>query len=204
MIAESLLRILEKQRARALQLGTFCVGLLPKGPARFKPGDPLPVHESVIRHLLAEARECRVYGVSARSPLFAIVSRLGDRSGRVWNLNVRCELINGAELLWNASCQHAGIVVTSQLSVAETAKILASFAAPQVWASRYQLAQGTSRAAVSFCFEAVRPGDLCAFLFSGSNGIEWMDVFANAPRLAELWDRMIEEKKQTGLTRPCS
>src|SRR5947209_6783586 len=204
MIAESLLRILEKQRARALQLGTFCVRLFPKGPARFKPGDHLPVHETLIRPLLAAARECRVYGMSESSPLFPTVSRLGQRSGRVWSLDVRRELINGAELLWNASCQHAGIVVASQLPVPETAKIVASFAIPEVWASRYQLAQGTSRAAVAFCFEVVRPGNLCAFSFSGSNGIEWMDVFANAARLAEVWDRMIEEKKQTGLTRPCS
>jgi hypothetical protein len=202
MIADSLLRILEKRRAQAIELGTFVVGLVPRGTSAAADRDRPSVHDSVLRPLVASARECRVYGVNKNSPLFPLVSGLGSRHQRVWHLDVSRELIRGAEALWNSSCEHNGIVIVSDLSPAAAESVLAACGRPDAWSSRYQLYQGTSRAAVSFCFESVQPGDACSFLFSGSNGIEWMDVFASRQRLAEFWDLAIQVKMKTGLTKP--
>jgi hypothetical protein len=145
MIAESLLRILNKQRGKAVDLGTFQLPVLGRTSASAKPDAHLPVHDSVLLPLLAKAVECRVYGISRQSRLFGLLEQIGERRGRVWYLNLSRELIRGYEPLWNAECEHQGIAIASRLSLDETQPILDCCGSPEAWASRYQLYQGTSR-----------------------------------------------------------
>jgi hypothetical protein len=63
-----------------------------------------------------------------------------------------------------------------------------------VWGSRYQLLEGNSRAAVSYCFDVVKSGRVFAFLIPGSNGLEWIDVFADKERLPVLWDQAMRKR----------
>lgn len=191
MIAESLLRIIEKRRATAVQMGTFFVELVPRAGSRAAK-QISAVHDRVLRPLLSDARECRVYGISKKSPLRAIVSELGRSDSRVWRLDTRRELVEGFEDLWNAKCEHNGIAIVVPFSSPQIERALAACGKPDVWASRNQIFTGTSRKAVAHCFDAVASDDVCAFLIPGSNGLEWLDVFAREPRIAELWDKKIE------------
>jgi hypothetical protein len=159
MIAESLVRILNKLRGFAVAHGTFNVPVLGRMPASADEHAHLPVHDSVLLPLLAKAIECRVYGVSRQSRLYSLLNEIGQRCGRVWYLDLGKEIIRGYEPLWNAACEHQGIAIASRLSLGETQRILDSCGSPDVWGSRYQLYQGTSRAAVSYCFEVAKPGE---------------------------------------------
>jgi hypothetical protein len=199
MVADSFRRILEKIRASAMTLGTFRVGVLGRS-VRPGPNDRLPIHESVLTPLLSVAEECRVYGVSQQSCLADLLSQIGRRELRVWKLDVHQEVVKGYEPLWNSTCEHNGIVVVTRASPRETQSILDSCGRPESWGSRNQLYQGTSRTAVSYCFDVVHSRAAFAFLFSGSNGLEWMDVFADSEQLPILWDqamRKVMERKPT-------
>ena len=179
MTAESLIRILNKRRDRALSLGVFFVPLLGRAAASVQEDKHLAVHDAVLAPLLAKAVECRVYGVSRQSRLWGLLSLIGTRAGRVWHLEPTRELVRGYEPIWNSVCEHNGIVIVSRPALSESQTILDNCGCPDAWGSRYQLYQGTSRAAVSHCFEVARSGEQFAFLIPGSNGLEWMDVFAN-------------------------
>jgi hypothetical protein len=180
-----------------MKLGTFSVTVLGRS-VRLEPDDQSSIHDSVLRPLLSIAEECRVYGVTRRSCLVDLLSQIGKRESRVWDVDVRREVVKGYEPLWNSVCEHNGLVVVTRPSLGETQAILDNCGRPESWGSRYQLYQGNSRAAVSYCLDVVRSRSAFAFLFSGSNGLEWMDVFANSEQLPVLWDqamRKILEKK---------
>jgi hypothetical protein len=154
----------------------------------------LAAHDSVLFPLLAKAVECRVYGVSRQSKLFGLLTQIGQRRGRVWYLDLGRELIRGYEPLWNAQCEHQGIAIASRISLDETQPIFDRWGSPEVWGSRYQLYQGTSRAAVSYCFEVAESAEAFAFLIPGSNGLEWIDVLADKERLPILWDQAMRKR----------
>jgi hypothetical protein len=194
MIAESLVRILNKLRGSAVDLGTFMVPVLGRRSTTVNEDAHLPAHDAVLFPLLAKAIECRVYGVSRQSRLFGLLEQLGQRRGRVWHLNLSRELIRGYEPLWNAEGEHLGIVIASQLSLAETQAILDNCGCPEAWGSRYQLLEGNSRAAVSYCFDVAKAAEAFAFLIPGSNGLEWIDVFADKERLPILWDQAMRKR----------
>jgi hypothetical protein len=194
MIAESLARILNKLRASALRLGTFHVPVIGRTPKLGQELGNLAVHDLVLRPLIANALECRVYGVGRHSQLGELLARIGERRGRVWYLDHRCELVRGYEPLWNATCEHHGIAIATRLSLDETQRVLDHCGSPEVWGSKYQLYQGTSRAAVSYCFEVAASSEAMAFLIPGSNGMEWMDVFADEARLPILWDQAMRKR----------
>jgi hypothetical protein len=191
MVAESLIRILDKRRADAIRQGTFFVQLLGRKALSVAPQTHLPVHDLVLQPLLARAVECRVYGVRPQSKLHGLVSQLGHREQRVWHLDLSKELLHGFEPLWNSHCEHSGIVLKCRMSFAESQPILAQCGRPDAWGSRYQLCQGTSKAAVSYCFEIAQASGAYAFLLPGSNGLEWMDVFANRDALPVLWEQAL-------------
>jgi hypothetical protein len=194
MLAESFARILNERRAAALQKGTFLVRPLGREVSSVNPEARLPIHDNVIRPLLAKAVECRVYGISPRSKLFDLVRQIGQRQERVWRLDVTRELVHGYEPIWNACCEHNGIALRCHLTVPESQPIFAHCSRPDVWLSRYQLCQGTSRAAVAYCFDVARASDDMVFLIPGSNGLEWMDVFANAQILPLLWEQALRQE----------
>jgi hypothetical protein len=194
MIAESLVRILNKRRASAVDLGTFMLPVLGRTSTSVGLDAHLPAHDSVLRPVLAKAIECRVYGVSRQSRLFALLAQIGIRRGRVWHLDLSLDLIRGYEALWNATCEHHGIAIAASLSLEETQLIFDSCGCPDAWGSRYQLSHGSSRAAVSYCFEVAHSDDAYAFLIPGSNGLEWIDVFADNERLPILWDQAMRKR----------
>jgi hypothetical protein len=66
--------------------------------------------------------------------------------------------------------------------------ILAECYGPYVMASLYQIQEGSSKAAVSYCQKIAAESKHTAFLLPGSNGIEWTDVFANDEQLVALWN----------------
>lgn len=106
----------------------------------------------------------------------------------MWYLDLGRELIKGHERLWNEGCVHYGIVIVSNVTPEEMEPVLAECSGPYVWASLYQIQQGTSKAAVSHCQKVAEETRHTAFLLSGSNSIEWMDVFANDEQLLALWN----------------
>jgi hypothetical protein len=178
-VADSLVRILEKRLAAALALGTFFVPVVGRSAISLKPDQRLPIHDTVLRPLLAAAQECRVYGVPKHSKLFEIVSQLGDRRSRVWHLDISRDLLRDYEPLRNSCCEHDGIVIVSRLMPSETRPILGHCGRPDAWGSGYQLYQDTSRAGIAYCFDTAKSSDACVFTFSGYNGLHWMDIFAN-------------------------
>jgi hypothetical protein len=192
-VADSLLRILEKRRRAAMARGTFFVPVVGRDVGSLKPNDRLSVHDTILRPLLAKALKCRVYGIPSQSNLFKLVSRVGHRRSRIWRLDTSRELVHDYEPLWNSCCEHKGIVIVSRLELSDTQPILDQCGRPDAWGSRYQLYQGTSRAAIAFCFEAAQSSDVCVFALSGSNGMHWMDVFANEKRLPVLWDQAMRK-----------
>jgi len=194
MVAESLLRILNKLRGFAIERGTFHVPVLGRTSPPVKEDTHLPAHDAVLSPLLAKAVECRVYGVSRQSRLFGLLEQIGERRGRVWHLDLRHELARGYEPLWNAECEHRGIAIASRLSLEEMQPILDRCGCPDAWGSRHQLLEGNSKAAVSYCYEVAELGDAFAFLIPGSNGLEWIDVFADKERLPVLWDQAMRKR----------
>jgi hypothetical protein len=168
--------------------------VLGRTPTAAKEDAHLPAHDLVLRPLLAKAVECRVYGVSRKSRLSTFLEELGERRGRVWHLDVTRELICGYEPLWNAECEHQGIAIASRLSLDETQPILDSCGCPDAWGSRSQLCEGSSGAAVSYCFEVAESAEVFAFMIPGSNGLEWIDVFADKERLPILWDQAMRKR----------
>jgi hypothetical protein len=194
MVAESLVRILNKLRDRALELETFMLPVLGRTPASAHEHAHFAAYDSVLSPLLAKAVECRVYGVSRQSTLFGLLTQIGQRRGRTWYLDLGRELIRGYESLWNAQCEHQGIAIASRVSLDETQRILDRCGTPEVWGSRYQLYQGSSRAGVSYCFEVAQSAEAFAFLIPGSNGLEWIDVFADKVRLPILWDQAMRKR----------
>jgi hypothetical protein len=194
MIAESLLRILNKLRGVAVELGTFHLPVLGRTSPQLKDDVHLPAHDAVLSPLLAKAVNCRVYGVSRQSRLLSLLEAIGERRGRVWHLDLRRELIRGYEPLWIAECEHRGIAIASRLTLEETQPILDSCGCPDAWGSRHQLLEGNSKAAVSYCYEVAKSGEAFAFLIPGSNGLEWMDVFADKERLPVLWDQAMRKR----------
>ena len=194
MIAESLLRILNKLRGFAIELGTFNVPVLEPSTSPLKEDAHLPAHDAVLAPLLANAVECRVYGVAKHSRLSGLLEQIGERRDRVWHLDLHRELVRGCESLWKAECEHRGIAIASRLSLEETQPILDRCGNPDVWGSRDQLLEGSSKAAVSFCYEVAASGEVLAFLVPGSNGLEWIDVFADKERLPILWDQAMRKR----------
>jgi hypothetical protein len=169
------------------KLHSFHVGLAYKATVNVEPGDMLPVHGSVIRPLLAKAVECRVYGFRKNSELTERLVHIAQLRGRVWNLDLGQELIRGHERLWNEGCVHHGIVIVSSVSPQDMQPILTECHGPYVMASLYQIQEGNSKAAVSYCQKIAEETNHTAFLLPGSNGIEWADIFANDDQLVALW-----------------
>src|SRR5438876_8958639 len=117
MTAESLIRILNKRRDRALSLGVFLVPLLGRAAGSVQEDERRAIHDAVLVPLLAEAVECRVYGVSRQSRLWGLLSTIGTRVGRVWQLKPTRELVRGYEPIWNSVCQHNGIAAVNERGV---------------------------------------------------------------------------------------
>ena len=201
MIAESLLRILNKLRGFAVEMGSFHVPLPEHGAGAVPDDAHLPAHDAVLSPLLAHAEECRVYGVPRKSELAGLLKQIGEPRDGAWHLDISREIVRNYESLWNAQCEHRGIVIVSRPPLGETQKVFDYCGNPDVWGGRAQLREGNAAAAVSHCCEVVKSGDAIAFLIPGSNGLEWIDVFADKERIGLLWDQAIRKRLEGGRAR---
>jgi hypothetical protein len=169
------------------ELKTFCVGLWRQSEKRPKENATHPLHESVIRPLISFAQECRIYGIDYNKKFFKWVGPIIQKHGQSWRLRTELEVIRGWEPLWNSYCNTNGMAITARLSDEQMGDIFRHTSKPHLWSSISTLADGSSRAAVAFCQKAVTDPDVVAVLFPGSNGIEWMDIFAHPDRLPSLY-----------------
>lgn len=171
--------------ADALEIGSFFVET---GYSLSHPIDaPHPVHERVIRPLLARATECRLYGLKQDPELLALAQPIATPRKGIWFLDLSRELLRGYEPLWNGYCRRDSIVIVTSISPDECADVFTYCRRPDVWSSFNMICEGNSRAAVKHCREVSREGGQVAFCFSGSNALEWMDVFAPPERLEALF-----------------
>ena len=110
-----------------------------------------------------------------------------EKRGGSWELKLDREVITGYERLWNDYCKTNGIAFSAQMTDEQLAEIFAHTSRPSIWASRYCLSEGSSKAAVNYCFKLSAKKENVAILFPGSNGIEWMDVFVHPARLETVY-----------------
>jgi hypothetical protein len=159
------------------EVRSFCVRATPSQPP-YETDASLPSHRLVLRPLLAAAVEARIIGRIGDPEILALLSSIAERKRGYVELDVSKELVRGYERLWNTSSWGRGsIVVVCEPARLEPADVLHYCEGPWTWSSRYQMLKGTPRAAVAFA-ESAAVGGRYAFLFSASNGIEWMEVFA--------------------------
>lgn len=168
-------------------MGTFFVSLWPKGRGFPPKNKPIPLHDRVIRPILRHATECRLYGLDYDRKFLMSVSQIVEKSGGSWQLRLDREVIKGYEHLWNDYCMTSGIAVVTTLTDEQLGEIFSHTSKPGLWSTRNMLSEGSSRAAVNFCFKAAASSENVAMLFPGSNGIEWMDVFVHPDRLNSVY-----------------
>jgi hypothetical protein len=171
----------------ARRIGSFNVGLIHWAPARVKPKEVLPIHDKVLRPLLARATEVRVYGLRRDYPFLSAINPILTASRGAWNVRLDRDPIRGFEPLWNDYLCHNGLVIATSLTPCEAESIFRYTTVPDVHNSVYQLHQGTSRAAIRYCKRLTQQPGMTAFCIPGSNGLEWIDVFAADELLQELY-----------------
>lgn len=171
----------------ARRVGSFHVGLIPWAPGRIRPQQELPIHDQVLRPVLARAVEVRVYGLQADYEFLHQVTPILTRHRGAWNVRLDRDPIRGFEPLWNDDRCHDGIVIAAPLAPADAEPIFRHCSVPGTWGSVYQLYQGTSRAAIRHCQRLTERPGMVAFCISGSNCLEWLDIFAADDLLQELY-----------------
>ena len=180
------------EESNLADVGSFCVQPTPREP-RYDDDAPLPSHRLVLDPILRAAVHARLVG-EVRDPLIAPL--LGDvsvpRRGHV-ELDLSRELVRGRERLWNASGRARGaIVVVCEPTRVELGEIFHYCDGPWTWASRYLLVRHSSRAATRFADSVAAEGKL-AFLFSASNGLDWLDIFVPGPLLDAAFGTALKE-----------
>ena len=174
-------------REELQRLGTFFVSVAPEEPD-YGVDEAIPAHHFVVRPLLQAAVAGRIYGATRDAKIAKLLAGASARRRGWLDLDLSQELLRGRERLWNAqSWQRGAIVLVCRGEALDLPQIFAYCEPPEVWSSKYQIAKGSPRSAIAFC-ERSAAGSQIAFLFSASNGIQWMDVFPAADRLAEIYD----------------
>ena len=168
-------------------MGTFFVSLWPKELGFPPTKKPIPLHDWVIRPIVSHATECRIYGLDYDRKFLKSVSPVVEKSGGSWQLRLDREVIKGYEHLWNDYCKTSGIAAVTVLTDEQLGEIFSHTSRPGLWSTRNMLSEGSSKAAVDFCFKAAASSENVALLFPGSNGIEWMDVFVHPDRLTSVY-----------------
>jgi hypothetical protein len=171
-------------------IGTFCVQPTPAEP-RYEPDDPLPSHRLVLDPLLGVAEHARVMG-EGRDPLVEplLVGVSTRRRGHL-ELDLTQELVRGRERVWNTEAWGRGaIVIVCEPTRVDLGGVFQYCDGPWLWTSRYQMQKASPRAALGFADRVAAEGRL-AFLFSASNGAEWLDVFAPEGLLQTAYDTAV-------------
>ena len=148
----------------------------------------LPPHKLVIEPIVAAAREIRVYSAPKEGRIRESISEIVLKRRGYLELNLNKTIVRGHEVFWNAGAwQRGAIAIVSDINDDALGEIFYSCSGPNIWASLYQLKNGTPSSAIQFCKTVCSGGNLTAFLFSASNGIQWMDVFCHSSRLEKLF-----------------
>jgi len=158
--------------------GHFSVQL---APSNYDVHASLEAHETVLRPLLHVAEECWVYGLSSESSLCPGSSAILEARRGKHRIRSNVEAILGHELLWNARGGQRGtivIVVSSQSLL--TAEVFRHCSRPYVVGN---VGAGHTPSALRFAKQVLQVPDRVSLLFSRTNGLDSIDIFAE-PDLA--------------------
>ena len=152
--------------------------------SRARKDDHTSAHDQIIAPLLQNALAAYVYNGRKDSIVEAFGSvehplNLSDFSFLVrergkFRLDLARECVNGAEIFWNACSFRRGSVVVLLEGEFDMAPILHRCAEISIDETPNM---GNSPAATKLTKRAMSEGRI-AVLFSASNGIEWMDIYA--------------------------
>ena len=151
---------------------------------RARDDDHTSAHEQIIAPLLQNALAAYVYNGrkdsivgafgSVEHPLnLSEISFLVRERGK-FRLDLSRECVNGAEIFWNACSFRRGSVIILLEEEFDPAPILRRCAEISIDETPNM---GNSPAATKLAKRAMSEGQM-AVLFSASNGIEWMDIYA--------------------------
>jgi len=163
--------------------------LLNTCPASVDFNDRPPAHSKVIRPLLASASEAFVWPpLNKLKPVPYPTDILTPQRGR-HRFDLSSDILSGHERFWHAGAGARGSIALRLPCLPNNfIEILMHCSRPgsAVLSSRYQLTKGDSAGAIRYCDEVVDSGEF-AFLFSASNGIQHLSVFAPAHELERLY-----------------
>ena len=157
---------------------------------RARDGDHTSAHDEVVTPLLAGALEAYVYrglshetqSINRAGELISVVHEplvlasfdfLVRERGK-FRLDLARECVNGAEIFWNACSFRRGSVVVLLDGEFDMAPILHRCAEISIDETPNM---GNTPSATKLAKRAMSEGRI-AVLFSASNGIEWMDIYA--------------------------
>ena len=167
--------------------GSFFVSVYPQCPRGADTATRLPPHRLVIEPLVAQTHEMRIYGWEGTITLCDEVLSLGNRKRGHIEVDLSREVVKGHERFWNTGFWKRGAIVLATTMADEgVGNVFHWCAGPDVWSSLYQIRKGTPLSAIRYAQSVAARGSI-AFCFSASNGIEWMDVFADAVAIDRLF-----------------
>ena len=145
---------------------------------RARDNDHTSSHEQTIAPLLQNALAAYVYNGrkdgSVEHPLNLSEFSFLVRERGKFRLDLSRECVNGAEIFWNACSFRRGSVIILLEGEFDLAPILRRCAEISIDETPNM---GNSPAATKLTKRAMSEGRI-AVLFSASNGIEWMDIYA--------------------------
>ena len=129
----------------------------------------------------------RIYGWNSTSTLCDEVLGFGTRKRGHVEVDLSHEVVKGHERFWNAGAWERGAIVLAVTANDEQiGNIFQWCSEPGVLSSLYQIRKASPASAIRYA-QAVALAGSTAFLFSASNGIQWMDVFASDAALVRLF-----------------
>ncbi len=161
------------------------VGLFSKlNKVPFKVCDTLPAHENVIKPILRSALECIVYGLKEDSILLQKYKSILIKHKGKHKLDLSQEVITGCEELWNSTNWARGsVVIITNPNTIDFTRIFPFCYRPGIIDNPNT---GNTVSAVKLCKEKSQEGLIC-ICFPASNGIEWMQIYADDEQLAQLY-----------------
>lgn len=169
----------------AAKLGAFSVMLRDMPLYKDEWDSSLPLHQNVLRPLIANSADCRLYGPVTEPRLVACLqSRWKPGNRNTFELIDKNDPIRDQEVVWNGSCGIRGTIVIVTPADAATAcfsRVSMHASKPYLMSSLYQIKKGHTSSAISYAQKVARKGQV-AICLSSTNGCQWLDVFA-APDL---------------------
>ena len=142
--------------------------------------------EESLKLILDSAMEVRIYGLDPDSDVGKLLKPALIRGKGVWLLDTSQELLQPFEAFWRSYCETDGIAIITRMTADSAKQVLSHCTKPDTWSSTYMIAEGSSKSAVAYCRKATESGAI-VFLIPGSNGLEWIDIFAPPEVLEELF-----------------